>query len=118
MKFAILGHLINKNDLEYIPKNWLLKKWIISPEYKFNNTSGFFTSLKYLPMDLMNISKQETREKILDLALYLQDNHNVDIIQLGGLISSFTKGGKWLIEQPEYNKYLNHGLQKRTKKDT
>ena len=109
MKFAILGHLINENDFEKIPKNWIYKNWIISPEYKLNNTSGFFTSLKYTPSELMSFSKQETREKILELALFLQDDLNVELIQLGGLISSFTKGGKWLIKQPEYHNFINHG---------
>ena len=57
----------------------------------------------------MELPREIVRKYILDAALFLQKEFNVDIIQLGALTTSVTDGGVWITKQNEYKGYVNHG---------
>lgn len=109
MKFATLGHLMFKENIKQIPKDWIHDEWIYSPEIDLNNTKGYITGLTLTAEQLMNHPLEKVRKQILDLAVFLQDKLDVELIQLGGLTTSVTSGGRWLAENNEYRNYVNHG---------
>jgi fatty aldehyde-generating acyl-ACP reductase len=110
MKFATIGHLLIENDLQFIPKQWIHDKIICSPELKMERTSGYITGINLTAAQVMSLPKETVRKKILEAAVYLQDNFDVELIQLGALTTSVTDGGKWITdEQNEYSGFVNHG---------
>ncbi len=109
MKFATLGHLMYEKNIEQIPKEWIHDNWIYSPELNLNGTKGRITGLKLTASQIINQPLETIRTKILDLALFVQKELDVDLIQLGALTTSVTSGGKWLVGQDEYTGYVNHG---------
>lgn len=109
MKFATLGHLMFKENIKQIPKDWIHDEWIYSPEIDLNDTKGYITGLTLTAEQIMNRPLEKIRKQILNLALFLQDEFNVELIQLGGLTTSVTSGGRWLAENKEYRNYVNHG---------
>jgi predicted amino acid dehydrogenase len=109
MKFATIGHLMVKKDIEQIPKKWIHNDWIYSPELDLNGTKGRITGLKLTAEQIITQPLETIRNEILDLALFVQNELNVDLIQLGALTTSVTSGGRWLVDQCEYTGYVNHG---------
>ena len=109
MKFATLGHLMIEKNIEQMPKKWVYDKWIYSPEINLNRTQGHIAGLRLTAKEMMSLPIEKVRQEILDLALFIQDEFNVELIQLGGLTTSVTSGGKWLTEQKEYTGFANHG---------
>lgn len=109
MKFAILGHLIDNNDINNLPKEWIHKKYIYSQEFNINGTKGYITGLKLTAKQIMNLPRDKIRNIILDACIFIQNEFNVDLIQLGALTTSVTSGGKWLIDQKKFEGYFNHG---------
>jgi predicted amino acid dehydrogenase len=109
MKFATIGHLMHEKNIEQMPKEWVYDKWIYSPELDLNGTKGRITGLKLTAKQIINQPLETIRNKILDLALFLQDELDIDLIQLGALTTSVTSGGKWVTDQDEYTGYVNHG---------
>lgn len=109
MKFATLGHLMVKENINQMPNEWVYDKWIYSPELKLNETKGHIAGLKLTAKEIMSMPSEKIRKKILDLAIFLQNKLNVELIQLGALTASVTSGAKWLAEQDEYNGFVNHG---------
>ena len=102
MKFATISHLMNKKNLEFIPQNWINGNLIISPELDINGAKGYVIALNLLPKQIMESPKEIIREKILEAALFAQDELSVEVIQLGALTTSVTNGAKWLANQDEY----------------
>jgi len=109
MKFATIGHLIDENNIEYIPKNWIRENIIVSPEMNVNGTKGHLLILKLTSKQMINLSKDEVRQKILDAAIFAQNELGINVIQLGALTTSVTSGGKWLVDQKEYTGFVTHG---------
>lgn len=109
MKFATIGHIIDKKTMDYLPKNWIKNDFIISPEKNIEGTKGYITGLNLTAYDMMNLPIDQVRQKILEAAIFVQDELNVDIIQLGALTTSVTSGGIWLSRQNEFNGFINHG---------
>jgi len=109
MKFATIGHIMEKSTLDYLPYDWNCKNIICSPEKKINGTSGYITGLTLTPQEILSLPIQKVRKKILDTALFLQNELDVDLIQLGALTTSVTSGGIWLTKQKEFRGYVNHG---------
>ena len=109
MKFAILGHLINKNDINDIPKEWIKNDIILSPEVNINETKGHIIGIKLTAKDIMSLPRNQVREIILNAAVYAQNELGVELIQLGALTTSVTSGGEWFIGQKEYEGFVNHG---------
>lgn len=109
MKFATISHLLDERNINFIPESWIKGDIIVSPELDINGTKGYVIALKSLPKEVMGLSKDEIRKRILKTAIYARDELNVDIIQLGALTTSVTSGGKWLIKQKEYTGYATHG---------
>lgn len=109
MKFATLGHLMFKENIQQIPKDWIHGEWIYSPEIDLNVTKGHITGLTSTAEQIMNQPLEKIRKQILDLAIFLQDELDIELIQLGGLTTSVTSGGKWLVKNKEYRNYVNHG---------
>jgi len=109
MNFATLGHLMYDDDIKIIPKEWIHGKWIYSPQMDLNKTKGQISGLKLNAKQMMDHPLENIREKILELAIFLQDNFDVNLIQLGALTTSVTSGGKWFTEQKKYRGFVNHG---------
>ena len=109
MKFATIGHLLDKNTIKQIPEDWIHKNLVISPEININGTKGYITGLKLTAKEMVNLPIEDVRQNILDAVVYIQDELGVDLIQLGALTTSVTSGGKWLVDQKEYTGYVNHG---------
>ena len=109
MKFATISHLLDENNINFIPKSWVKGDIIVSPELDVNGTKGYIIALKNLPKEVMGFSRDEIRKRILKTAIYARNELNVDIIQLGALTTSVTSGGKWLVQQKEYTGYVTHG---------
>ena len=108
MRFASIAHF-GKEHIKQLPKNWQVNNLIISPQYNINGTKGFGVGIKISPKEIMKLPREEVRNKILEAALYAQNELGVELIQLGALTTSVTKGGIWLTEQKEYSGYVNHG---------
>jgi predicted amino acid dehydrogenase len=109
MKFATIGHLDYEKRIEQIPKEWIQKSLIISPEFNFKETQGHFIVLKLTAKQMMTLERAKIRRKILEAARFAYDKLNVELIQLGALTTSVTDGGVWLAEQKEYAGLVNHG---------
>lgn len=109
MKFATLSHLFTKENLKHIPKEWIQEDIIVSPEIDVNKTKGHIISLKLTAKEVMQSSREKIREKILDAALFAQNKLDIELIQLGALTTSVTKGGIWLTQQDDYQGYVTHG---------
>jgi predicted amino acid dehydrogenase len=109
MKFAILGHMIDYENIKEIPDDWIFEKFICSPKINFDDTEGYISALKLTAKEIMNLPLEKIRNKILELAIFLQNNLSVELIQLGALTTSVTSGGKWISNQKKYRGYVNHG---------
>jgi fatty aldehyde-generating acyl-ACP reductase len=109
MKFATIGHLLNKENLKEFPKPWIQNNLVISPEMNINGTIGHITGLLLTAEEMMTLPREKVRQNLLDAACFLQEKFNVDLIQLGGLTTSISEGGKWVVEQKEYTGFTNHG---------
>jgi len=109
MKFATIGHLLVEKDIELFPKSWIQEKLIISPEIKIKGTSGYLAALPFTAQQMIDFPRDVVRKNILDAALFLQNDLDVDVIQLGALTTSVTDGGIWVTKQKDYTGYVNHG---------
>lgn len=109
MKFATIGHLLNRESFDSIPKEWMKGNLIVSSELNVNGTKGYITGINLTAQQMMTMPVEDARKKILDAALFVQDELDVDIIQLGALTTSVTSGGEWLVEQKNYKGFVNHG---------
>jgi fatty aldehyde-generating acyl-ACP reductase len=109
MKFATIGHLRVEEDSHQFPKSWVHGNLIVSPELNVHGTTGYITGLTLTARQMMELPREIVRRYILDAALFLQKEFNVDIIQLGALTTSVTDGGVWITKQKEYKGYVNHG---------
>jgi len=109
MKFAIIGHLINERHKKLMPKEYFHHNMILSPEFDIQGTKGYITGITLTAKQMMNFDLHEVRKKILKNALFLQNNYHVNLIQLGGLTTSVTHGGTWLVKQEKYAGFVNHG---------
>lgn len=109
MKFASLSHLIDEKTRNIIPKEYFHDDLILSPEIKIKGTSGYIIALNLTAKRVMELLREEIRDKILNAALFAQDELGIDLIQLGALTTSVTEGGKWIDNQSEYKGFINHG---------
>ncbi len=109
MKFATIGHLIDERDINHLPKHWVHKELIFSQEVKINGIKGHIAGLKLTAKQMMSLPQERVRQSILDAAVFLQDEFDVDLVQLGALTTSVTSGGTWLVNQKEYTGFVNHG---------
>ena len=109
MKFATLSHLLNQDNLKFIPKSWIKDNMIVSPEIEVMGTKGHITGLLLTSHQMMELPKEVVRQRILDAALFIQNELEVDVIQLGALTTSVTDGGVWMTKQNEYKCFVNHG---------
>ena len=100
---------MNEKNIEHIPKDWIHKNLIISPELNVNGTKGYIISLKLTAKQIMSMPIEKVRERILDGVLFAQNELNVGMIQLGALTTSVTSAGKWLVNQKEYTGFVTHG---------
>ena len=80
MKFAILGHLIDENHLERLPKGWIHDNLIVSQEFNFNETNGYILGIMLTAKQMMNYPKETVRQKILDAVLFAQNAWRIDYI--------------------------------------
>lgn len=109
MKFATIGHLLNKQNLKEFPKSWIQNNLVISPEMNIHGTLGHITGLLLTAEQIITLPREKIRQNILDAACFLQEKFNVNLIQLGALTTSVSEGGKWVVEQKEYHGFTNHG---------
>ena len=109
MKFATIGHFLDEKDVKCFPESWVHKNLIVSPELNIKDTKGYITGLTLTARQVMRLPREVIRKQILDAAVVLQDEFGVDLIQLGALTTSVTDGGLWMVQQKEYNGFVNHG---------
>lgn len=109
MRFVILGHFIDDKNITLVPREWFHKNIIVSPEVDIEGTKGNLLGLTLTPREIVSLPRERVRKMILDAAVFARNQLDADIVQLGGLITSVTNGGKWLIEQEEYTGLANHG---------
>jgi fatty aldehyde-generating acyl-ACP reductase len=109
MKFATIGHFLDTETINMFPKDWVKGNLIVSPEMNINGARGYITGVTLNAKQIMNLPVDIVRKTILDAALYLQDELDVNLIQLGALTTSVTSGGQWVVEQKEYKGFVNHG---------
>jgi predicted amino acid dehydrogenase len=109
MKFATIGHLRNEDDIHQFPKSWIQGNLAVSPELDVRGTKGYITGLTLTARQMMDLPREVVRKYILDAAVFVQQNFNVDVIQLGALTTSVTDGGVWVTKQNEYKGFVNHG---------
>lgn len=107
--FTTLGHLMKEKDSHVIPKDWIHGEWIYSPQTDLHGAKGQISGLNITAKQLIEQPLEDVREKILDLVVFLQDNFNVNLVQLGGLTTSVTSGGEWFIGKEKYRGFINHG---------
>lgn len=109
MKFATIGHFFVHENISMFPKSWTHGNLIVSPELDVNGTKGYITGITLTAEEMMNLPLEKVRKIILDAAVLLQDEFEVDLIQLGALTTSVTSGGEWVVQQKEYTGFVNHG---------
>ncbi len=109
MKFATIGHLLDEKNIEQFPESWIHGNLVISPELTVRGTKGYITGLTLTARQMMELPREIVRMRILDAAVFLQNEYGVDIIQLGALTTSVTDGGVWMIKQKKYEGFVNHG---------
>jgi fatty aldehyde-generating acyl-ACP reductase len=109
MKFATIGHFLDENLLKQFPESWVHGNVLVSPELDVHGTKGYISGLLLTARQMMELPRDVVRKHILNAALLLQDDFNVDLIQLGALTTSVTDGGVWVANQKEYKGYVNHG---------
>ena len=109
MKFATIGHFLDENLIKQFPESWLHGNLIVSPEFDVHGKKGYITGLTLTARQMIELPRDVVRKHILDAALLLQNEFDVDIIQLGALTTSVTDGGVWVTKQKEYEGFVNHG---------
>ena len=109
MKFATIGHFLDENLIKQFPGSWVHGNLIVSPELDVHGTKGYIAGLTLTARQIMGLPREVVRKHILDAALFLQNEYEVDIIQLGALTTSVTDGGVWVAKQKEYEGFVNHG---------
>ena len=109
MKFATIGHLRVQEDIQQFPKSWIQGNIVVSPELDIHGTKGHITGLILTAKQMMMLPREQVRNQILDAAVYLQDEFDVNVIQLGALTTSVTDGGLWVVQQKDFKGFVNHG---------
>ena len=109
MRFATIGHLLDETTMKQFPESWVHGNLVVSPEINVHGTKGYITGLTLTARQMMELPRETARKHILDAAVFLQKDFDVDIIQLGALTTSVTDGGMWVAQQKEYEGYVNHG---------
>jgi hypothetical protein len=94
MKFATIGHFLDTETITMFPKNWVKGNLIVSPEMNINGARGYITGIALNAKQIMTLPTDIVRKTILDAAMYLQDELDVNLIQLGALTTSVTSGGE------------------------
>lgn len=109
MKFATVSHLMNEENLKFIPRSWFQGNLIVSPELNISGTLGHVIALKMYPKQLLSYQRENIRQMILDAVIFAQEKLDVELFQLGALTTSVTDGGEWLIKQKEFSTFVTHG---------
>lgn len=109
MRFATIGHFLDKNEVKQFPDSWIHGNLVVSPELNVYGTKGYITGLALTARQMMQLPRELVRKHILDAAIFLQNEFGVDLIQLGALTTSVTEGGVWVAKQNEYEGFVNHG---------
>jgi fatty aldehyde-generating acyl-ACP reductase len=109
MRFATIGHFLDESNVTQFPESWFHGNLVVSPELEIQGIKGYITGLTLTARQMMQLPREVVRKHILDAAVFLQKDYDVDVIQLGALTTSVTDGGRWIAEQDEYKGYVNHG---------
>jgi len=109
MKFASIAHLREEEELQQFPKSWIRNNLAISPELNIHGTKGYISGLTLTARQMLDLPRDMVRKRILEAAVFLQNELGVDLIQLGAFTTSVTDGGVWVTQQKEYRGFVNHG---------
>jgi len=58
MKFATIGHLVYESSINKIPKDFIKKRMIVSPELNFDGIKGHILGLKLSSKQMMEFPFQ------------------------------------------------------------
>lgn len=109
MKFASISHLMDESTKNVIPPSFYHDDLIVSPRIEVMGNEGYIIALNKTAKEIMNQPEDSIHELILKACLYAQNTLSIELIQLGALTTSVTKGGIWLTQQKDYAGYVNHG---------
>ena len=77
---------------------------------RMNRTlEGYIIAVLLSGTEMMNLSLDLVQRRILDAILFAQNKLGAEVIGLGALTTSLTKGGKWIVQQPEIRAVITHG---------
>lgn len=126
MKFVILGHLMQREDLrrffpsgKYLPLKLMEEFTTLLPDTKsfqtaahfkvFDKAEGWIVGLALTPQQMMTMPKEKVRKKILAATLFAQEKLGADLLMLGALTSPLTSAGIWLTEHPKVKLNITTG---------
>jgi fatty aldehyde-generating acyl-ACP reductase len=126
MKFVVLGHLIEREDIRkvfplgrYLPLKLMEGFTFVLPDKKsfqvtshfkvFDKAEGWIVGLPLTPYQMMNLPKEKVRKKIMEAALFSQRKLGAEILMLGALTAPLTSAGKWLVENPDIKMNITTG---------
>jgi predicted amino acid dehydrogenase len=126
MKFVILGHLIQREDIRkvfplgrYLPLKLMEKFVSVLPDKKsfkvtsrfkpFGKAEGWVVGLALSPYQMMTLPKEKIRKKILEAVLFSQEKLGAEVLMLGALTAPLTSAGKWLTENPNIKMNITTG---------
>lgn len=85
----------------------------ICSKFKVNklnrDVEGYIIAVLLNGRQMMTLSEEIVRRRILETILFAQNKLGIEIIGLGSLTTSATDGGKWLVQQPEVKLTVTHG---------
>lgn len=87
-----------------------LKSGIICSHFDvFGRREGYILGVPLTARQMVTLPLKFVRRKILEGVLFAQNKLGVELIGLGALIASVTRGGKWLTQHPEVRIGITHG---------
>ncbi len=125
-KLAFLIHARETADItrrfpfaQFIPDKWVegsIKRLsgrmgftICSRFDVFGEVTGYLLGVILTGEQMMTLPLKTVRKRILDCALFAQDELGVDVIGLGALIPPRTGAGKWIAEHEKVRTSVTHG---------
>lgn len=125
-KFAFLIHLRDTSDIsrrifpaKLLPSNCIegiikrlggrLGYTICSHFHVLERAEGYIIGVYLTGNQMVTLPLKEVRQRIFDAVFFAQEKLNVELVGLGGLTASVTKGGRWLVQEPRIHVKITHG---------
>lgn len=70
---------------------------------------GYLIAILLSGQQIKTLPREVVHKRILSAVLFAQKKLGADVIGLGALTSSVTKGGQWIVDQPQVKAVITHG---------